>query len=359
MNNVSKIKQRNSNIEILRIVAMIMIVAHHCSIHGIGRSEILSLKNQIALDLLGGWGKLGVVLFVLISGYYLCEQIVNKDKIISICEQVWVYSFLLTAVSKIKLGGDISFSNILMSIFPVNYGMYWFATAYVVLLVLSPYVNKFFELLSKDDIKKLLSTLLIIWFVLPTILTGTTLGVTTNSFAVNDVGLFITIYLIGALIRKGKVNILLSKGWVTAALFTVACLSIVSMDCLGYYYNINILINRSSYFTQINSLLTILIAVAFFSFCISRKSFNNQFVNRIASLMFGVYLFHDHPIFSSIWWHDILKLDVNSISWIRITIALFVTIIIGALIESLRKLIANIISEILPTEKMKHTKDNS
>lgn len=239
-----------------------------------------------------------------------------------------------------------------MLIFPVNYGVYWFATAYVVLLILSPYINRLFEILNEDDIKKLVSTLLLIWFVLPTVLTGTTLGVTTNSFAVNDVGLFITIYLIGALIRKGKANALLSKGWVTAVIFTVSCLIIVLMDCLGYYFNLNILINRSSYFTQTNSLLTILIAVALFSFCISRKSFNCKFINRTASLMFGVYLFHDHPVFSGIWWHDILKLDVNSISWIRIIIALFVTIVIGSLIESLRKITVSVINKKLIYEGM-------
>ncbi len=107
MNDISKMKQRNSNIEMLRIIEMFMIVAHHCSIHGLGRSEVLSLKNQIALDLLGGWGKLGVVLFVLISGYYLCEKVINKDKILAICRQVWVYSFLLAVVSKIKLRGYV------------------------------------------------------------------------------------------------------------------------------------------------------------------------------------------------------------------------------------------------------------
>lgn len=52
----------------------------------------------------------------------------------------------------------------------------------------------------------------------------------------------------------------------------------------------------------------------------------------------NIFFFHDYPIFLNSWWHDKSKVDLNSISWIQVIIAIFETIITGVVIERLRQL---------------------
>lgn len=65
-------KQRNSSFELLRIVSMILIIAHHYSVHGgwVYDYNILS-TNKLFIDLLSIGGKLGVNCFVVITGFFL------------------------------------------------------------------------------------------------------------------------------------------------------------------------------------------------------------------------------------------------------------------------------------------------
>lgn len=69
--------KRQSNIELLRIITMFMIIAHHYVIN----SGIFSLmvKNPSStrsnfLIIYGAWGKTAINVFVLITGYFMCTS---------------------------------------------------------------------------------------------------------------------------------------------------------------------------------------------------------------------------------------------------------------------------------------------
>lgn len=64
-------KQRESNMEFLRIIAMFMIVLNHFASHGFWPETDQLLISNILLDLFQIGGRLGVDLFVMISGYFL------------------------------------------------------------------------------------------------------------------------------------------------------------------------------------------------------------------------------------------------------------------------------------------------
>ena len=72
MKNIESANQpniRKSNIELLRIVAMVIIVMHHFAIHGgfAFSSETISI-NRLWVQFITMGGRLGVNIFVLISG---------------------------------------------------------------------------------------------------------------------------------------------------------------------------------------------------------------------------------------------------------------------------------------------------
>lgn len=65
-------KSRNSNIELLRILCIIGITAHHMVYHSTIMDEPLGIARLFA-QFFVLFGKSGVNIFVLISGYFLIE----------------------------------------------------------------------------------------------------------------------------------------------------------------------------------------------------------------------------------------------------------------------------------------------
>ena len=69
-------KQRDSNLELFRIIAMFLIVAHHYVVNsgltlpeGPLATDPLSWRS-IFLLLFGAWGKTGINCFMMITGYF-------------------------------------------------------------------------------------------------------------------------------------------------------------------------------------------------------------------------------------------------------------------------------------------------
>lgn len=162
------VKQRNLNIEVLRILAMFLIVACHATLH---LPWLLHVDSN--LDFLPGWksalaylvvqyGQVGVSIFFIISGYFLVRKTFTWQRIFKTWFQMFCYSFIsLIAVLIIArfttlpnsiaplLSGDDLWRTVLWSIVPFIYGSYWFITAYVCLLLLAPFINCLFKHLSR------------------------------------------------------------------------------------------------------------------------------------------------------------------------------------------------------------------
>ena len=92
LQNKQQISVRNSSIELLRIISMIMIVFHHFAIHG-GFTFGASISiTHFWYNLIIMGGKIGVDIFVIISGYYLIsndEIVFNTNRIIKFVGQVF------------------------------------------------------------------------------------------------------------------------------------------------------------------------------------------------------------------------------------------------------------------------------
>ena len=66
---------RNSNLEILRIIAMIFIVSFHLARHGFdGVIFALSNPNSYFLYFFAILGKIGVDIFIIISAYFMVKS---------------------------------------------------------------------------------------------------------------------------------------------------------------------------------------------------------------------------------------------------------------------------------------------
>ena len=89
--------ERESNIELYRIILMLSIIAHHYIMH----SGLLSImcKNPISIKsiflfIIGAWGKIGINCFVLITGYYMCKSKISLKKFMKLLLEVQFYEIL-------------------------------------------------------------------------------------------------------------------------------------------------------------------------------------------------------------------------------------------------------------------------
>ena len=139
-------KTRNSNIELLRIIAMIMILGLHVNFLAI---EFPSAQD-ITLYPIQSFTRLffeslcivGVNVFVLISGWF---GINYKPKgIIQFLFQCLFFSLVIFALFAITGKIEISRINI-MSSFLLYKNAYWFVWAYLVLYLMAPMLNAFIE----------------------------------------------------------------------------------------------------------------------------------------------------------------------------------------------------------------------
>ena len=144
---------------------MILIVAYHATrIECIKSGE--SLVALITGIVLGSWGILGVDLFVIISSWYLVGRKFSCKRVVSIGFQTLIYILLSALISYGVIVYEThsitrAIKDILLHIQNAIYEPlwskhFWFVTAYILLLLLSPFLNKILTELPKEKISLLL-----------------------------------------------------------------------------------------------------------------------------------------------------------------------------------------------------------
>ena len=114
---MSNTKPRQLNMEILRIVAMLMIITLHYLDKG-GVLKEFTLKMGLNRELAWIIEALcmgSVNIYVLISGYFLSKSEFKFKKVILLWAQILCYSWIITAVFAIVTKGAFNFANASLS----------------------------------------------------------------------------------------------------------------------------------------------------------------------------------------------------------------------------------------------------
>ena len=289
---------RQSNIELLRIIAMVFIVMHHYVVHGttsfVYLDSPLTVQNVFAL-FLASLGRPAVGIFVLICGYFSIKSDFKLPRFVTLIAQVFSYSVLFLVLAKFVLpaGATIGRAEILASVFPTAYGTYWFMTSYAVLILLSPYINKLLLLLTQKQHKALIVLFAAIWCIAPTILGA--------NFAGSDLAYFVAFYSIAAYFRlyPSKVNparhFALFGFWALVVLASIASASFL-LNYSGVFRK------YITYFSEYNRLPGAMCAIELFLAMTQSKPFYSKWINGIAATSFGIYLIHENPFVRPLLW---------------------------------------------------------
>ena len=285
---------------------------HHFSVHGIfeANEEILTHGisfNFIFLQTQYIFGKIGVDIFIIISAWFMVDRKFKYNKLIKLFGEVWFYSIviLLLFLFVLEPVDKIGIKSIVCSILPVLTGANWFITAYVILMLISPFLN---EAINKFD-KKILRNILITMFILSVLINGTI-----SKFLVdagNNIFFFTFLYLLIGYIKRYdcirktsyKRNLLIA-----AISFAVYVLSVVVIALIGHAFGDNpTILKHSGYFYKQNTIFTFLTSLELLIATIKMKPIESKFINKIASATFGVYLIHDNSLMRPYIWQTIFK----------------------------------------------------
>ena len=266
-------QERNSSIEILRILAMLGIVIMHTNgsvmEHSVG-------WNQIWTQIENGIFNAGVSVFVLISGYFGIRC--SKKKLIDLEMSVIFYA-VVSAVIGHFLNGE-SLLQILKAFIPVSTNCYWFMTCYILLMLFAPYLNYAIDSMNKKQFTRLLMSMVLVFVVAPTVLYYSVLGGGKN--VIN----MLLLYFLGAYIKKYNycnkfTNVLLIKIFCLTALANIVLNLFVSMLAGG---------KAHIPFARDCSAFIMIEATALLMLFLKHK-FYSETVNKIAKHVFAVYLF--------------------------------------------------------------------
>lgn len=293
-------KNKNVNIEAIRIISMMMVIVHHYFRHGGGTVwPEFGSKEYIIYWGIDGFVFVCTNMFVLISGYCLVSVGFKLSRIVKLWIEVVTYSVLGTVICSI-FGVEISQKQILMSFIPLTTEAYWFATAYVVLLCVSPLLNAAINVMNREQHKCIIVILLIVFSIMPTFLVWERDLLTTGM----DYQWFVVLYVIAAYIRKYGLplnNYKAAFGYIICSLVTGLArvpLGIVSNKLMGSYV-------LSGLFFRYNSVTVTAASVFLFHLLLNIRIKNlslKKLISRIAPFTFAVYLMHDNEWVRSILW---------------------------------------------------------
>lgn len=301
-----KKKTRQANIELLRIIAMLMVVTLHYLVKGGSTSSLVD--NFSAINVVLWFVKalciVAVNVYVLISGYFLLEAKWSVSRLVRLWFQVVFYSLgvplvcLCLGVGEVEQWGMYDWINVL---FPIQMEHYWFVTAYVILYIMVPVLSEGVKKLSKKQHGWLIIGLLLV-FSLPKTILPILIPIDRYGY---DFGWFICLFLIAAYIRLYEIPMfkrkITSVGIYFAAVMGIWGISVVcgllSRKGLPFTYMMDM---TYCY----NHVLVLIAAVGlFYGFKYIRipEGAISNIVCKVAPYTLGVYLLHENLAVRTKW----------------------------------------------------------
>ena len=341
--------KRQANFEILRVLAMAMIVAMHYMLKGgiaIPMSHDGSLTNHVAW-LIEAFCIIAANCYVLISGYFMVEAEWKLKKLISLAAQVLFYSLLIPFVCLLMGIGDVAQWSIyewIFAVLPLQMDHYWFATSYVLLFMLIPVLAPGVKKLTQKQLQITIGVLLFYYCIIKSI---SPILLSTDNYGY-DLGWFICLFLIAAYIRMYGIPFLEKKG-VAIGAYIVCSFGIFGISALAGF--ICRKTGALKYYMDMpycyNYFLTLLSAVALFYVfkqMTIKEGIITNFVCRIAPYTFGIYLLHENLAIRNLWpkWFGVEGVKGSPLFILHMLFAVLMVFAFGIIVEFVRKKLFNL-----------------
>lgn len=313
--------KRMANYELLRILAMVMVVVMHFLSHADHLPAVDMPLDGIKIigALLEAFCLVAVNTYVLLSGYFGAKSAFKPSKAVGLLGQIWFYAWsipLLLSVISIfvpTLSGEIptvlstqGIYGLIQYLFPIETEHYWFATSYFMLYLLTPVLNGAVKSMSKKQLQAAIGGLLILFSVIKSI--------SPVVFAFDrygyDLPWFICVYLVAAYLGLYGSAFFEKRGWFVyggsclLSFFIILTMWFLSQrwDSFSYYFTVPF---------HYNFIFCLAGAVGLFygfAHIHIKEGFVAEGIRKLGSLCFGIYLLHEHIDLRYLWYDWIRRI---------------------------------------------------
>jgi len=292
-------KKRNANMELLRLLLMLMIIM----LHALGKSEILvNLYDNFSANALIAWilealSLCAVNVFIMISGYYLINSNIKLGRLIELIAEMVFYSlgaFLICSLLGVDIHEEINTYFLLHTVFPVHMNLFWFLTAYVFVYIMLPVISAGIKAVSKKQLKAIINLLLIFECGFKSCFP---FRFEEDEFGYNLLW-FLTVFLIGAYFRLYGAR-MLNKTHKGLIVYFVS-----SMFILIENVAIDSVFSRTGHLkeilkvsTEYNHVFVLLAAIGLFTAFVYSKPINEKagkVICALSPMSLGIYLVHEN-----------------------------------------------------------------
>ena len=299
MDQTTEPKKKNANVELLRIITMIMVTM----LHALGKSDLLLPMNDI--DSVNGWLAWGleilsicaVNVFMLISGYFMINSRFKLGRLFEIILETMFYSLapllVFLAFGKVT-SEDLSIYSLLQYFAPIHMDTYWFITAYVVTYLLSPFLSAGIHSMEKKQLRTVILCLLAYECFI--------ISISPVKYVVDDEGYtflwYCIVFLIGAYFRKYGFRFL-DKSYKGSLVYFAACVLIYAETAVLYWFKERTgrLEDFTSATLHYNQFLVLMAAIGLFVAFLHAKPLGGKvakLICAISPLVLGVYLLQEN-----------------------------------------------------------------
>ena len=298
-NSAPRRSERESNFELLRIVAMFLVVLYHASGRARGLAEDQGFStNPFFFQLCSFCGDLGNSLFVLISGYFLAGRSFSARRVARLWMQTLFWSVLLTALA-LAAGRSFSIREVWRGMTPVFSITYWFITCYLIFCFFQPYMDRLLDTLDRREFRRLLVVMFVVFSLLRTVVPGDFVHFTKMT-------MFFFLYSITAYLRRYPDAVgVFDRAWRCFAAAGALALLLIGYFALCLRFGDRISSLRLDRFNHMATLPQLAMALLIFLGFRALRMPHSRLVNRLATACLGVYLIHYSYAWRDWIWHTL------------------------------------------------------
>lgn len=338
--SVAKNNSRNANMDLLRIVSMLLIVFLHSIDHSgvLENAENCGVGMYFYVRFTYALCQVCVNIYVMLSGYFLVTSQFRLKKLVTLWMEAVFYAFVLRLVFILTGAKPFSVVSLISCFFPILTGRYWFITIYVGLYLIFPFLNALVRAMDRKQ-HALLNICLFGLFSLWSSIHPSIAGM--NSGGGWGLAWFVVLYLAAAWLRlyytpNGK-----SVRWL--AVFVAIPALMATIQCLpGGDIMPGVLLSVVEHWFRYDSapvyVMTLCLFVGFLNIRIGNEKAASV-IRYIAPLTFGVYLIHAHADFSPWSWEVLAmpdKMDSALFPVVQLCVVLGIFAVCAA-IDGIRK----------------------
>lgn len=325
--------QRSSNLELLRILCMLLIIGDHLTGQG-GIADYTTLPSSFAFCLIGCGSRIACSVFILIGGWFLCEQPYKTRRPLSLWLSLWLYTVPVTLLCRLA-GLDVSFGALRWAAFPASTRQLWFISDYLLLLLCVPLLNRVLRGLPRTAHRGLLAVLAV-----PMILYPTLFG--ENGIVSDTAWMFLYEYLLAAYLRRYPENRLARLLQNRAAALALGLGLPLVNTAIRAVLETRVLTDGKAfqyvayYRTALGALPNLLAALALFYLFKNLDLGCVRWVNALSGTTLGVYILHQVPAFRNFLWNGLLQAQAHHGSVVYTLFAIFAVFFGCAAVDAVR-----------------------